>query len=81
MRPLRQLFSQIIALKGDRQVTVISSYLGVRLYDISEKGIIGYAAMRWTHSTDCETGKPLEPEQAVQFFNWSGGVEVGIKKK
>jgi len=33
-----------MALKGARQVSVATSYLGGRTYDISEDGVIGYAA-------------------------------------
>jgi hypothetical protein len=44
MKPSFQLFSQIMALKGDRQVSVATDYLGCRTYDISEDGVIGYAA-------------------------------------
>jgi hypothetical protein len=44
MKPVLQLFDQIMALKGFRQVTVATSYLGARTYDVSEDGVIGYAA-------------------------------------
>jgi hypothetical protein len=47
MKPVLQLFDQIMALKGFRQVTVATSYLGARTYDVSEDGVIGYdAALR-----------------------------------
>jgi hypothetical protein len=36
MKPVLQLFDQIMALKGFRQVTVATSYLGARTYDVSE---------------------------------------------
>jgi phytoene dehydrogenase-like protein len=42
MKPVLQLFDQIMALKGFRQVTVATSYLGARTYDVSEDGDIGY---------------------------------------
>jgi hypothetical protein len=42
MEPVLQLFDQIMALKGFRQVTVATSYLGARTYDVSEDGVIGY---------------------------------------
>ena len=44
MKPVLQLFDQIMALKGLRQVTVATSYLGARTYDVSEDGVIGYVA-------------------------------------
>jgi hypothetical protein len=44
MKPVLQLFDQIMALKGFRQVTVATPYLGARTYDVSEDGVIGYAA-------------------------------------
>ena len=44
MKPVLQLFDQIMALKGFRQVTVATSYLGTRTYDVSEDGVIGYFA-------------------------------------
>ena len=44
MKPALQLFDQIMALKGFRQVTVVTSYLGARTYDVSEDGVIGYDA-------------------------------------
>jgi hypothetical protein len=44
MKPVSQLFDQIMALKGFRQVTVATSYLGARTYDVSEDGVIGYGA-------------------------------------
>ena len=44
MKPMLQLFDQIMALKGSRQVTVATSYLGARTYDVSEDGVIGYDA-------------------------------------
>jgi hypothetical protein len=44
MKPVLQLFDQIMALKGFRQVTVATSYLGTRTYDVSEDGVIGYVA-------------------------------------
>ena len=137
MNPVLQLFDQIMALKGFRQVTVATSYLGARTYDVSEDGVIGYHAAhrdsllehlqeavenvggvvvrqfqaektlvmmpvgprllpikhifgvragqgRWTglssedvraaHMTDSVTGKPLEPEKAVRFLDWSAGI-------
>jgi hypothetical protein len=37
-----QLFGQIMALKGSRQVTVATDYLGARKYDVSEDGVVGY---------------------------------------
>jgi hypothetical protein len=42
MKPVLHLFDQIMALKGSRQVTVATSYLGARTYDVSEDGVIGY---------------------------------------
>jgi hypothetical protein len=42
MKAVLQLFDQIMALKGFRQVTVATSYLGARTYDVSEAGVIGY---------------------------------------
>jgi hypothetical protein len=42
MKPVLQLFGQFMALKGFRQVTVATSYLGARTYDVSEDGVIGY---------------------------------------
>jgi len=44
MKPVLQLFDQIMALKGFRQVTVATSYLGARTYDVSKDGVIGYDA-------------------------------------
>src|ERR1700722_9511361 len=44
MNPVLQLFVQIMALKGFRQVTVATSYLGARTFDVSEDGVIGYHA-------------------------------------
>lgn len=44
MKPVLQLFDQIMALKGFRQVTVATSYLGARTYDVSEDGVVGYDA-------------------------------------
>jgi hypothetical protein len=44
MKPVLQLFDQIMALNGFRQVTVATSYLGARTYDVSEDGVIGYHA-------------------------------------
>jgi len=44
VKPVLRLFDQIMALKGFRQVTVATSYLGARTYDVSEDGIIGYDA-------------------------------------
>jgi phytoene dehydrogenase-like protein len=44
MKPVLQLFDQIMALKGSRQVTVATSYIGARTYDVSEAGVIGYHA-------------------------------------
>jgi hypothetical protein len=44
MKPALQLFNQIMALRGARQVSVASSYLGANKFDISEDGVIGYAA-------------------------------------
>lgn len=44
MKPVLQLLDQIMALRGARQVTVATSYLGARTYDISEGNAIGYAA-------------------------------------
>jgi hypothetical protein len=44
MNPVLRLFDQIMALKGFRQVTVATSYLGARTYDVSEDGVIGYHA-------------------------------------
>lgn len=44
MKPVLQLFDQIMALKGFRQVTVATYYLGARTYDVSEDGVIGYDA-------------------------------------
>jgi hypothetical protein len=44
MKAVLQLFDQIMALKGFRQVTVATSYLGARTYDVSEDRVIGYHA-------------------------------------
>jgi hypothetical protein len=44
MKAVLQLFDQIMALKGFRQVTVATSYLSARTYDVSEDGVIGYDA-------------------------------------
>jgi hypothetical protein len=44
MQAVLQLFDQIMALKGFRQVTVATSYLGARTYDVSKDGVIGYHA-------------------------------------
>ena len=44
MKPVLQLFNQIVALKGARQVSVATPHLGARIYDISEDGVIGYDA-------------------------------------
>ena len=44
MKPVLQLFEQIMALKGFRQVTVVTSHLRARTYDVSEDGVIGYDA-------------------------------------
>src|SRR5271170_5049166 len=43
MKPALQLFRQIMALRGFRQVTVATDYLGARKHDISEEGVVGYA--------------------------------------
>jgi len=43
MKPALKLFGQIMALKGFRQVTVATSSLGARTYDVSEQGVVGYA--------------------------------------
>ena len=42
MKPALQLFNQIMALGGARQVSVATSYLGACRSDISEDGVIGY---------------------------------------
>jgi hypothetical protein len=42
MKAVLPLFDQIMALKGFRQVTVATAYLGARTYDVSEEGVIGY---------------------------------------
>jgi hypothetical protein len=141
MKPVLQLFDQIMALRGTRQVTVATSYLGARTYDISGDNAIGYAAAhrdsllehleeavdngggivvrqfqtekalvktpagprlvpikhvfgvrggqgRWSglsseeiraaHTTDAETGKALELEEAVRFLDWSAGVAATV---
>jgi hypothetical protein len=44
MKPVLQLFEQILALQGFRQVTVMTSCLGAGTYDVSENGAIGYDA-------------------------------------
>jgi hypothetical protein len=44
MKPVLQLFDQIMALRGARQVSVATSYLGACKYDISEDNAIGYDA-------------------------------------
>jgi hypothetical protein len=44
MKPVLQLFNQIMALGGARQVSVATPHLGGCKYDISEDGVIGYAA-------------------------------------
>jgi hypothetical protein len=44
MKPVLQLFNQIMALGGARQVSVATSYLGACKYDISEDNVIGYDA-------------------------------------
>jgi hypothetical protein len=140
MNPVQELFSQIMALKCSRQVTLVTSYIGARTYDVSADGVIGYAAshrdmllehleeaidhtggvvvrqfreekvrvttprgplmvpikhlfgaragrggwiglsreeMRAANETDSETGKPLEPEEAVVYLDWSAGVAAG----
>jgi hypothetical protein len=140
MNPVLELFSQIMALKGSRQVTVATHYMGARTYDVCERGVIGYAPshrdvllehleeaidgeggivvrqfqaekvlvktplgprmlpikhlfgvrarrgqwtgltreeMRAANETDAETGKPLEPEEAVVYLDWSTGVSAG----
>lgn len=43
-KPALKLFGQLMALRGFRQVTVATSYLGARKYDVSEDGVIGYDA-------------------------------------
>ena len=135
--PVLEFFSQIISLKGSRQVTVATFYIGARTYDVSEDGVIGYSPshrdallehleeaidngggvvvrqfqaekvlvkrpsgprmlpikhlfgvctgqacwvglsseeMRAANETDAQTGKPLEPEEAVVYLDWSAGV-------
>jgi hypothetical protein len=44
MKPVLQLFNQIMALRGARQVSVATSYSGACKYDISEDNVIGYDA-------------------------------------
>jgi hypothetical protein len=142
MKPVLQLFAQIMALKGSRQVTVVTFYMGARTYDVSEEGVIGYAVshrdvllehleeaidneggvvfrqflaekvlvrmpfgprmvpikhlfgvrtgrggwiglssedMRIANETDADTGKPLKPEEAVVYLDWSAGVAASSR--
>jgi hypothetical protein len=41
MKPALQLFNQIMALGGARQVSVATSYSGADKYEISEERVIG----------------------------------------
>ena len=42
MKPVLELFNQIMGLRGVRQVTVATHYLGACKCDITDSGVIGY---------------------------------------
>jgi hypothetical protein len=75
MHPALELFRQIMALKGSRQVTVASHYLGARKYDVSEEGVIGYAPSHrdallehLEEAIDDEGGVVVRQFQAKRFW-------------